>query len=145
MIEVLKIDHIGIAVHRLDDALPFYRDTLGLKLVGIEEVREEQVRTAMLQVGETRIELLEPLSQDGAVAKFLQRKGEGIHHLAFSVDDLTDVSKHIEGGGPGLVYSEPRVIRGSREMNFVHPKYTHGVFLEWIERYHMRGDPDENE
>ncbi|MFQ5871077.1 MAG: methylmalonyl-CoA epimerase [Candidatus Geothermarchaeales archaeon] len=144
MAEVMRIDHIGIAVNRLDDALPFYRDALRLELVGVEDVTEEQVRIAMLQIGETRIELLEPLSQDGAVAKFLQERGEGIHHVAFSVDDLASVTKRVKEGGAHLVYSEPRVIPGGRAMNFIHPRSTHGVLVELVERYHEMGEPNGN-
>ncbi|MFQ5951459.1 MAG: methylmalonyl-CoA epimerase [Candidatus Geothermarchaeales archaeon] len=140
MVEALRIDHIGIAVNRLDDALPFYTDTLRLKLVGVEEVREEQVTIAMLQIGETRIELLEPLSKEGAVARFLQKRGEGIHHVAFSVDNVTAMTKQIEKRGSDLVYSEPKVIPGNRAINFIHPRSTHGVLVELIERYHEMGE-----
>ena len=134
MPRVLKIDHLGIAVKNLDEAVKVYRDILGLELVKIEEVPEEKVRIAMFKVGESYIELLEGTSPDSAIQKFIEKRGEGIHHLALRVDNIKDVIEELKGK-VRLVYEEPRVVsHGERIITFVHPKSTHGVLLELVER-----------
>ena len=130
---IKKIDHIGIAVKSVDDALKIYKDVIGLKFVKIEEVPEEKVKIAMLKVGETYVELLEPLSEDSALAKFLERRGEGIHHIAFAVDDINKAMEEVKANGVDFIYEKPRELH-DRKINFIHPKFGHGVLLELVER-----------
>ena len=130
-----RIDHVGIAVPDLDAAIAFYRDTFGLRAVH-EEVNEEQgVREAMLVVGdgETRIQLLAPLSADSAIASFLERNGPGIQQLAYTVDDITAVSATLRARGLRLLYDEPKRGTAGSRVNFVHPKDAGGVLVELVE------------
>jgi methylmalonyl-CoA/ethylmalonyl-CoA epimerase len=130
-----KIDHVGIAVPDLDDAIAFYRETFGIVSVH-EEVNEEQgVREAMLQVGDgaTRIQLLAPLSSESTIAKFLDRNGPGVQQVAYTVDDLDAVSETLRGRGLRLLYDEPRRGTSDSRVNFVHPKDAGGVLVELVE------------
>ena len=130
------LDHIGIAVKNLDEAVKFYRDLLGLELVKLEEVPEEKVKIAMFKVGESYIELLEAMSNDSAIAKYIEKRGEGIHHIAIRVDDVNSLSKELASKGVRVIYPEPKTVAGgARKINFIHPKSTHGVLLEILERY----------
>lgn len=131
-----KISHIGIAVKRLDEAIPFYRDILGLQYEGEETVESEQVRVAFFQIGESRIELLEPLSEESAIYKFLQKNGEGIHHLALEVSDIKQRISDLKQKGIRLIQEEPK--RGAHQMNiaFLHPKATGRVLYEICEPQH---------
>jgi methylmalonyl-CoA/ethylmalonyl-CoA epimerase len=131
----VRIDHIGIAVKNLDEAVKFYKDVLGLELEDIEEVPEENVRVAMFRVGETYIELLQGTTQDSAISKFIEKRGEGIHHIAIRVDDVDRSTEVLKSRGAVLVYDKARLVsKGSRKINFVHPKSTGGVLLELVER-----------
>ena len=131
----MRIDHIGIAVKNLDEAVKFYKDVLGLELEDIEEVPEENVRVAMFRVGETYIELLQGTTQDSAISKFIEKRGEGIHHIAIRVDDVDRSPEILKSRGAVLVYDKARLVsKGSRKINFVHPKSTGGVLLELVER-----------
>ncbi|MFN3267668.1 MAG: methylmalonyl-CoA epimerase [Zestosphaera sp.] len=131
----MKLDHIGIAVKNLEEAVRFYKDVLGLELEGIEEVPEENVRVAMFKVGDTHIELLQGTTQDSAISKFIEKKGEGIHHIAVRVDDVDKSVETLKSRGAVLVYEKSKLVsRGSRKINFVHPKSTGGVLLELVER-----------
>jgi len=130
---IRKIDHIGIAVRSVDDALKAYKDVIGLKFIKTEEVPEEKVKIAMLKVGETYIELLEPLSEDSALAKFLEKRGEGIHHIAFAVDNINEAMEKVKASGVNFIYERPRELH-DRKINFIHPKFSHGVLLELVER-----------
>ncbi len=130
----LKLDHIGIAVRNLSEAISMYRDKIGLELLSVEEVKEENVRIAMFRIGDSRIELLEPLTADGAVARFLSKRGPGIHHIAFTYADERPASDRLREKGMKLVYSDVEVIPGLREVNFVHPESTGGVLLEIVKR-----------
>jgi len=131
----VKLDHIGIAVKNLDEAVKFYRDVLKLELEGIEEVPEEKVRIAMFKVGDTHIELLEALSPDSAIAKFIEKRGEGIHHIALGVDNVDEVVKELKSKNVQLTYDEAKLVsKGTRKINFIHPKMTGGVLLEVVER-----------
>ncbi|MCC6032699.1 MAG: methylmalonyl-CoA epimerase [Desulfurococcaceae archaeon] len=131
----MRIDHIGIAVKNLDEAVKFYKDVLGLELEDIEEVPEENVRVAMFRVGETYIELLQGTTQDSAISKFIEKRGEGIHHIAIRVDDVDRSTEILKSRGAVLVYDKARLVsKGSRKINFVHPKSTGGVLLELVER-----------
>jgi len=132
---VRRIDHIGIAVSSLDDAIKVYRDVLGLELVEVEEVPEEKVKVAMFKAGDSYIELLEPLSEDSAIAKYLQKRGEGIHHIAIGVEDVEKLTEELKERGVRVIYDKPKVVSGgTRKINFIHPKATHGVLLEIVER-----------
>ncbi len=127
---VEKIDHIGIAVKSIEERLPYYRDALGLKYIGEEMVEEQNVRVAFLGIGESRIELLEPTSEDSPVAKFLEKRGEGIHHIAVRVENIEAALENHKGLGSRLIDSEPRVGAHRMRIAFVHPKATGGVLLE---------------
>ncbi|HKC63069.1 MAG TPA: methylmalonyl-CoA epimerase [Pyrinomonadaceae bacterium] len=129
----MKIEHIGIATRTLDDALAFWRDALGLKVVHTEVVEEQKVRVAMLPVGEPRIELLEPTSEDSPVAKFLEKRGAGIHHIAVRVDDIRATLKRLKASGARLIDETPRVGADGCLVAFVHPSSANGVLLELIE------------
>ena len=125
-----KINHIGIAVTSLDEALPFYRDHLGMALKGIEEVAEQRVKVAMLEVGESKIELLEPTSPESPVAKFLEKSGPGIHHLAYEVADLEAAIASLERDGARMIDRTPRGGAHGTLIAFVHPKSSGGVLTE---------------
>ena len=124
------IDHIGIAVESLEKAMPFYQKTLGLPLAEIEEVPDQMVRVAIFPTGEGRVELLEPTSPDSPIAKFIAKRGEGIHHLALRVADIQTKLKELEAQGAQLIDRTPRVGAGGMLIAFVHPKATGGVLLE---------------
>ena len=125
-----RINHIGIAVKNLEDSIPFYRDQLGMNFEGTEEVAEQKVRVAFLQIGESRIELLEPTSEDSPIAKFLEKKGEGVHHMAYEVDDVVAALADLKEKGLRLIDETPR--RGAHHslIAFLHPKATGGVLTE---------------
>lgn len=125
-----KVDHIGIAVNSIDEALKFFRDTLGLELENTEEVADQKVRIAFLPVGETHVELLEPTGPDSNVAKFIEGKGEGIHHIAFNVDDIDAALAALREKGVLLIDREPRIGGGNKKIAFIHPKGTHRVLIE---------------
>ena len=129
----MKIEHIGIATRTLDDALAFWRDALGLQVVHTEVVEEQKVRVAMLPVGEPRIELLEPTSEDSPVAKFLEKRGAGIHHIAVRVDDIRATLERLKDSGARLIDETPRVGAGGCLVAFVHPSSANGVLLELVE------------
>ena len=129
----MKIEHIGIATRSLDDALTFWRDALGLEVVHTEIVEEQGVRVAMLPVGEPRIELLEPTSDDSPVAKFIEKRGAGIHHIAVRVDDIRAMLRRLKESGVRLIDETPRVGAGGCLVAFVHPSSANGVLLELVE------------
>ncbi|HOB51255.1 MAG TPA: methylmalonyl-CoA epimerase [Acidobacteriota bacterium] len=125
-----KIDHIGIAVTALDDILKFYQDALGLHLHEIEEVPEQKVRVAMFPVGETNLEFLEPTSPDSPIAKFLEKKGQGIHHVSIGVEDIDRVLAELKARGARLINETPVIGAGGKRIAFVHPASTSGILLE---------------
>jgi methylmalonyl-CoA epimerase len=129
-----NIDHIGIAVSNLQESLSFWETSLGIELHGIEEVAEQKVRTAFLPVGSTEIELLEPTSADSSVARFIEKRGEGLHHIAIEVDDIEAALAELKAKGIQLIDETPRNGAGGARIAFVHPKATHGVLLELCER-----------
>jgi len=129
-----SIEHIGIAVKNLEEAITVYRDVLGFKLEGIHILNERMVKVAFFSVGESRIELLEPLGSDSAVAKFLEARGEGIQHLAVKVKNLEAVLEELKGKGVTLVDESPRAGAEGTKIAFVHPKSTRGVLLELVEK-----------
>jgi methylmalonyl-CoA/ethylmalonyl-CoA epimerase len=129
------IEHLGIAVKNLEQAIPYYEQVLGLKCYSIEEVADQKVRTAFFRVGQTKIELLEPTSDDSAIAKFIEKRGEGIHHLAFAVaDGVAAALAECDSKGVQLIDKAPR--RGAEGLNiaFLHPKATQGVLTELCEK-----------
>jgi methylmalonyl-CoA/ethylmalonyl-CoA epimerase len=129
----MKLEHIGIATRALDDALAFWRDALGLEVAHTEIVEEQKVRVAMLPVGEPRIELLEPTSADSPVARFLEKRGAGIHHIAVRVDDIRAALKRLKENGARLIDETPRVGADNCLVAFVHPSSANGVLLELVE------------
>jgi len=131
-----KINHIGIAVKNLENAIPFYRDQLGMNFEGTEEVSEQKVRVAFLQVGESRIELLEPTSPDSPVAKYLEKNGEGIHHLAYQVDDIEETLAQLKQSGVRLIDEQPRRGAHNSLIAFLHPKASGGVLTEICQSEH---------
>ncbi len=124
------IEHIGIAVNSLDEAIPFYEKAFGLTCYAVEEVQEQKVKTAFFLVGATKIELLESTDPEGPIGKFLEKKGEGVHHIAFAVDDLSKSLLEVEAAGVKLIDRAPR--KGAEGLNiaFLHPKSTFGVLTE---------------
>ena len=127
---ISHIEHLGIAVKSLEEAIPYYENILGFKCYSIEEVADQKVKTAFFKVGQTKIELLEPTSEDSAVAKFIEKRGEGIHHLAFAVEDgVANALAEVEG----KIDKAPR--KGAEGLNiaFLHPKSTIGVLTELCE------------
>jgi methylmalonyl-CoA/ethylmalonyl-CoA epimerase len=125
-----KINHIGIAVKSLEESIPFYRDLLAMPFAGIEVVAEQKVRVAMLQVGESKIELLEPTSEDSPVAKFIEKNGPGIHHLAYEVEDLEAAIARLMAEGARMIDEKPRAGAHGSRIAFVHPKSSNGVLTE---------------
>jgi len=131
-----KLNHIGIAVKNLETSIPFYRDQLGMVFEGTEEVTEQKVRVAFLKVGESRIELLEPTSPDSPVAKFLEKNGEGIHHLAYEVADITAALAELKRKEVRLIDEQPRLGAHGSLIAFLHPKATGGVLTEICQASH---------
>lgn len=128
------IDHIGIAVRNLDESIGVYRDVLGFRLEGVHTLNERMVRVAFFSAGESGIELLEPIGNDTAVAKFLDSRGEGIQHLAVKVKNIEEVLEELKRKGVALIDERPKTgAKGSR-IAFVHPKSTCGVLLELVEK-----------
>lgn len=129
-----KIDHIGVAVADLEKMISFYQDKLGLELKGIEEVAEQKVRVAFFPVGESKIELLETTDPDGPVGKFIEKKGEGVHHVSLRVSDIEGEMSRLKEQGVVLLDEKPRYGAGGARIAFLHPKSTGGVLIELCER-----------
>lgn len=132
--KVLKLDHIGIAVKSIDETKKLYSDILGLLHEGSETVEEQKVTTAFFPVGDTEIELLESTSPDGPIAKYLEKKGEGVQHLAFRVDNIEAALEELKAKGIKLIDEKPRMGAGGAKIAFLHPKSTFGVLVEISER-----------
>jgi methylmalonyl-CoA/ethylmalonyl-CoA epimerase len=130
----MKIDHIGIATNGIADSAAVYCEALGLTLGEFEEVPSQRVRVAMLPVGESRIELLEPTSDESPISKFLAKRGPGIHHIAFGVDDIRAALADLKSKGARLIDEEPRSGAGGCLVAFIHPSSTGGVLIELVER-----------
>lgn len=130
---ISHIEHIGIAVKSLETAIPYYENVLGMKCYSVEEVADQKVKTAFFMVGQTKIELLESTDPEGTIAKFIEKKGEGIHHMAFAVDSVQDALNEAVEKGVQLIDKAPR--KGAEGLNiaFVHPKSTFGVLTEFCE------------
>ena len=129
----MKIDHVGIAVKSLAEALKVYQDAVGLSLSGYDEVDDQGVRVAMLTIGESRIELLEPTRGDSPIEKFMAKRGEGIHHIAVQVNNIEETLEKLKASGVRLIDSAPRRGAHNTRIAFIHPSSTHGVLLELVE------------
>jgi methylmalonyl-CoA epimerase len=127
------IDHVGIAVKSIDEAKKFWVDTLGLKFSHVEEVPEQKARVAMLQAGDTTIELIEPTSPDSPIQRFIEKRGEGLHHLTLQTDNLAERLKQLKSANIGLIDEQPRIGAGGASIAFLHPKSTHWVLVELCE------------
>ena len=124
------IEHIGIAVKNLDQAMRLYEQLLGTPCYAIEEIADQKVRTAFFRVGQTKIELLESTASDGPIGKFIEKKGEGVHHIAFAVPDIAASLRDLQAAGVQLIDTAPRRGAEGLQIAFVHPKSTHGVLTE---------------
>lgn len=132
--KILKIDHLGIAVESIDQAASFWENTLGLPLEGTETVESQKVTTAFLPVGNSEVELLESTAADGPVARYIAKRGQGIQHIAFRVENLEDALAELKAKGVPLIDEVPRPGAGGARVAFVHPKATNGVLVELCER-----------
>jgi len=129
--KIERIEHIGIAVSNLDEAIRFYEQVLGLSCYAIEEVVDQKVKTAFFKVGETKIELLESTDPEGSIGKFIEKRGEGIHHIAFAVDNIGEALTETESKGVRLIDQAPRGGAEGLQIGFLHPKSTLGVLTEF--------------
>ena len=132
--KVLKIDHLGIAVNSIDAGKTFWTDALGLEFEGSETVTEQKVTTAFFPVGESEVELLESTDPDGPVAKYIEKKGEGIKHVAFRVENIEEALAELKAKGVRMIDAIPRIGAGGARIAFLHPKSTNGVLVELCER-----------
>ncbi|MGB2929834.1 MAG: methylmalonyl-CoA epimerase [Desulfobacterales bacterium] len=132
--KILKIDHLGIAVNSIEDGKNFWTDALGLEFEGSETVEEQKVTTAFFPVGESEVELLESTAPDGPIAKFLEKKGQGIHHVAFRVENVEEALAELKEKGIRLIDEKPRMGAGGAKIAFLHPKATNGILVELCER-----------
>jgi methylmalonyl-CoA epimerase len=130
---MMKIDHIGIAVKSIAAALKVYEQAVGLKLAGYDEVDDQAVRVAMLDIGESRIELLEPTRPESPVEKFMNKRGEGIHHIAVRVDNIEEALDRLKTAGIRLIDEKPKRGAHNTRIAFIHPASTHGVLMELVE------------
>ena len=132
--KISHIEHIGIAVKSIEESIPYYENILGLKCYAIEEVKDQKVKTAFFMIGQTKIELLESTDPEGAIGKFIEKKGEGIHHLAFCVDNIENSLTEVESKGIQLIDKTSR--KGAEGLNiaFLHPKSTLGILTELCEK-----------
>ena len=129
-----KIDHIGIAVKSIDDALKFYSEALGLSVSHVEEVSEQSVKIAFVPLGDVNLELIQATDPESAVAKFIEKKGEGIQHIAFAVDNIESSLASLKDAGVSLIDSIPRTGAHSSKIAFLHPKDSHGVLIELVQK-----------
>ena len=128
------IEHIGIAVKSIEESIPYYENVMGLKCYNIEEVADQKVKTAFFMIGQTKIELLESTDPEGTIAKFIENKGEGVHHIAFAVDSVAEALADAESQGIRLIDKAPRGGAEGLKIAFLHPKSTKGVLTELCEK-----------
>jgi len=138
--ELTHIEHVGIAVKDLDSAISYYEKVLGVQCYAIEEVKDQKVKTAFFKVGQTKIELLESTDPESPVGKFIEKKGEGIHHMAFAVKNITQALEEAENKGIRLIDRKPRRGAEGLEIAFLHPKSTFGVLTEFCENKTGKGE-----
>ena len=131
--KITHIEHIGIAVRSLEESIAYYEGILGLKCYAVEEVKEQRVKTAFFMVGQTKLELLESTDPEGPVGKFLEKKGEGVHHIAYATSNLEDALIDMDEKGVALIDKKPRKGAEGLDIAFLHPKSTHGVLTELCE------------
>lgn len=131
--KITHIEHIGIAVKSLEESIAYYEGVLGFKCYAVEEVKEQKVKTAFFMVGQTKLELLESTDPEGPVGKFLEKKGEGVHHIAYATQNLEDALVQMEEKGVSLIDKKPRKGAEGLDIAFLHPKSTHGVLTELCE------------
>lgn len=129
-----KVDHIGIAVKSIEKALPYYTETLGLQLLSIEEVISQKVKVAFLDAGNLKLELLEAIDGESPIAKFIEKRGEGVHHIAFGVENIRERMKALTKEGVHLLQESPKKGAGGAEVAFLHPKSSYGVLYELCEK-----------
>jgi len=129
--KINSIEHIGIAVENLEDSIKYYEKVLGLKCYAIEEVKDQRVKTAFFKVGETKIELLQSTDPEGPISKFIEKKGPGVHHIAFAVDDVQQALNDAEENGIKLIDKQARKGAENLQIGFLHPKSTGGVLTEF--------------
>lgn len=132
--KVLKLDHVGIAVKSLDETLKFYTDVLELDLASVEIVEEQKVKVAFLPIGDTEVELLESTADDGPIAKYIERSGEGVQHLAFLVENIEEAIADMQDKGMRMIDKMPRYGAGGAKIAFMHPKDSYRVLVELCER-----------
>ncbi len=131
--DISHIEHIGIAVKNLEESIRFYEDVLGLECYAIEEVKDQKVRTAFFKVGQVKVELLESTDPEGPIGKFVEKKGEGVHHMAFAVKGIENALATMDEKGVRLIDKAPRKGAEGLDIAFLHPKSTHGVLMELCE------------
>ena len=129
-----KVDHVGIAVKSIEVSIDYYIHTLGLTLLAVEEVENQNVRVAFIDAGNIKLELLEPLGEDGPIAKFIEKRGEGVHHIAFGVTDIRSRMVELREKGVQLLQEEPKLGAGGAEVAFLHPKSSFGVLYELCDK-----------
>lgn len=139
MVIVKKVDHIGIAVKNLDETIPYYTETLGLKVLKIEEVASESVRVAFIDAGNVKLELLEPMSDQSAIHTFIEKKGEGIHHIAFGVEGIEERMIELREKGIRILNEQPKIGAGGAQVAFLHPKSSFGVLYELCDKSGLKG------
>jgi len=132
---IKKINHIGIAVENLNETMRFYRENLGLEIEGIEEIKEQKVKVAFIPLGESRIELLQSTDPNGPIAKFIEKRGEGIHHIALEVERIEDTLQKLKERGVQLIDEKPRIGAHGMKVAFLHPTSTKGVLIELCEKH----------
>ena len=131
---IKKVDHIGIAVRSINEALPFYTETLKLEFLGLEEVESQGVKVAFIKAGETKLELLEPISEESPIAKFIEKRGEGLHHVALGVDSIQERINEMKEQGIRMLQDEPKIGAGGAHVAFMHPKSAGGILYEFCEK-----------
>jgi methylmalonyl-CoA/ethylmalonyl-CoA epimerase len=136
--KISHIEHIGIAVTNLEEAIRFYQEKLGFTCYSVEEVKEQKVKTAFFMVGQTKIELLESTDPEGPIGKFIEKKGEGIHHMAFAVKEIENQLSELENKGVQLIDKTPRKGAEGLDIAFLHPKSTKGVLIEICENKNIK-------
>ncbi len=139
MTNLKKVDHIGIAVRNLDETIPYYTEVLGLKVLKIEEVTSEAVRVAFIDAGNVKLELLEPMSEKSAIHAFIEKKGEGIHHIAFGVEGIEERMIELREKGIRILNEQPKIGAGGAQVAFLHPKSSYGVLYELCDKSGLKG------
>lgn len=134
-----KVDHIGIAVKNLDETIPYYTEILGLTVLKIEEVASEMVRVAFIDAGNVKLELLEPMSEQSAIHSFIEKKGEGIHHIAFGVEGIEERMNELREKGVRILNEQPKIGAGGAQVAFLHPKSSYGVLYELCDKSGLKG------